>query len=218
MASEAVKLNVRGYRENPLAHRFMKQAGEPRGLALLLPGMGYGLAHAGLRYPEMLLLQLGFDTFGLETRYRPQEFQALSDEQALEWLKADALSAFGAASAASPSSEICVVGKSLGTLGVHLLLAEGILPQSSRLVWLTPLLKRPEVRQDLARYAEQSLVVIGTHDPDFRQDWLSELAAAGVETVVLDRADHSFNVQDDVFASLKHLETLVKRMESFLTR
>lgn len=218
MASQAVRLDVRGYRGDSLAHRFLRQEGEPRGLGLLLPGMGYGLAHAGLRYPEMLLAQLGFDTLGLETRYGTPDFQSLSEEQALEWLKADALGAFDAATATRAYAEICVVGKSLGTLGLLLLLAEGALPPASRLIWLTPLLKRSEVRENIMQYAEQSLVVIGTRDPHYRLEWLDELAAAGVKTLALAGADHSFNVDGDVFASLSHLTTIVGRIRSFLDR
>ncbi|CAM4145944.1 alpha/beta hydrolase [Deinococcus marmoris] len=218
MASQAVKLDVRGYRGDSLAHRFLRQEGETRGLGLILPGMGYGLAHAGLRYPEMLLSEMGFDTLGLETRYSAQDFQSLPDEQALDWLRADALGAFGAASAARSYSRVCIVGKSLGTLSMLVLLAEGVMPPSSRMVWLTPLLKRPEVRQDITRHAGQSLVVIGTKDPHYRPEWLAELAVAGAETLVLDAADHSFNVEGDVFASLGQLKTLVRSIKDFLER
>lgn len=216
MAVHSTTLDVRGYRGDSLAHRHLRQEGEPRGLGLILPGMGYGLAHAGLRYPETLLAELGFDTFGLETRYSTPDFQSLPDEEALDWLKADALGALGAATAARAYSEICVVGKSLGTLGLLLLLAEGALPPAPRLIWLTPLLMRPEVRENITRHAGQSLVVIGTQDPHYRPEWLDELAAAGAETLVLAGADHSFDVEGDVFASLRHLETMVRRIESFL--
>ncbi|GAA5511953.1 hypothetical protein Dcar01_00667 [Deinococcus carri] len=216
MPSQRAELDVRGYRNEPLEYRYRRQADKPAGLGLLLPGMGYGLAHPGLRYSALLLDELGFDTFGLETRYNSETFKNASDEEALAWLGADVAGALAAARAARDSSRLCIVAKSLGTLGLHLLLSGEPLPPQTSLVWLTPLLQYPEVRESIRQQASHSLVVIGTADPHYRKDWLDELAAAGATLLVLEGADHVFENTGDALASVGNLEQIVGGMKAFL--
>ncbi|GMA17443.1 hypothetical protein E5F05_11145 [Deinococcus metallilatus] len=216
MSSQRVELEVRGYRNEPLEHRYRRQDTEPAGLGLLLPGMGYGLAHPGLRYSALLLDELGFDTFGLETRYASEAFRNVSEEEAQEWLRADFAAALAAARGARNSSQLCVVAKSLGTLGLHLLLTEEPLPPQARLIWLTPLLSRPELRESIRQRGAHSLVVIGTQDPHYQTDWLNELAAAGTTVLVLEGTDHVFENAGDVMASVGNLEKIVGSMKAFL--
>lgn len=96
------------------------------------------------------------------------------------------------------------------------LLQDSELPVGTRLVWLTPLLMREEVWRSITRSAESSLVVIGTADSAYRPEWLDELRRAGAEVLVLEGADHSFLVADDVSASLDRMGELLGRLAAFL--
>ncbi|GHG05717.1 hypothetical protein GCM10017783_17860 [Deinococcus piscis] len=124
------------------------------------------------------------------------------------------LAAYRAAQTARASAEVCIVGKSLGTLGIHLLLSQEALP-GARLVWLTPLLGRPEVQARILERAATLLVVIGTLDPHFSSDRVQELRSAGAELLVLEGAHHNLMVQGDTVASLRHLCRVMQAIRDF---
>lgn len=218
MNLQQVELVVSGYRDEPLAHTYLQHLTPTPSLGVVLPGMGYGIQAPGLLYPTHALTELGFDTFALETRYATPLYQALSDHEALVWLMADVRGAYHAAWTARPYERLCVVAKSLGTLGLCLLLDTESVPARTPLIWLTPLLKRPEVMQQIIDHARQSLVVIGTDDPHYLPNRVELLSPAGVEMLVLNRTDHSFEGVDDTAASLKNLVKLVERLKRFVTR
>jgi hypothetical protein len=218
MALEQTELDVRGYRGDALVYTYHVQTPPSTSLGLLLPGMGYGMTAPGLRYAVDTLAESSWDTFALETRYNTSEFAAATEEQQRAWLSADLHGAFQAAWSARPYERLLVVAKSLGTLGLSLLLGAGRLPLASRLVWLTPLLNRSEVVESMLEHAPRSLVVIGTADPHYQPDVLTALAEAGAELLVLEAAGHSFGVADDTPALLNNLAQIMTRLRSWAGR
>jgi hypothetical protein len=89
------------------------------------------------------------------------------------------------------------------------------LPTSRRLIWLTPLLRQPLVRDRLLAHARDSLVVIGTADPHHLPDVLDDLRVAGAEVLELPDADHSLLVAGDVQASLRALGEVVTAVQKW---
>lgn len=215
MPAQREELTLTGYQSEALPHLFLRQE-KALGSALVLPGMGYGLAYPGLHYPIQLLAELGYDVLGLESRYANVEFLDADESEQRAWLSADAGAALAAVRAATPGIPLCLMGKSVGTVGMASLLQDSELPVGTRLVWLTPLLMREEVWRSITRSAESSLVVIGTADSAYRPEWLDELRRAGAEMLVLEGADHSFRVADDVSASLDRMGELLGRLAAFL--
>ncbi|MFC6592206.1 hypothetical protein ACFP81_09485 [Deinococcus lacus] len=215
MSVQYKALDITGYRNEPLANHFFHQEGATAG-ALVLPGMGYGPRQAGLSYPIELLTGLGYDVLALESRYGTPEFRNTPDAEALAWLQADAVGAFQAGNFAD-KQEFCLMGKSIGTIAMTAFLAAQQLPEHSRLVWLTPLLQREQVRQSIVQYAALSLVVIGSADPAYRQEWLDEVAQAGATVTILEGADHGFMVEGDAVSSVERLGELVGDVKEFLS-
>jgi hypothetical protein len=215
MTANPATLDVRGYRDEPLVHAYMQHEPAVSALGLMLPGKGYGITAPGLLYSAHVLSELGFDTFALETRYQTTAFQAVPQREALEWLKADAQAAYQAAWDARPYTQLCIVAKSLGTVGLTLLLSSGTLPAQARFVWLTPLLSRPELLEQMLLTAARSLVVIGNQDPEYHPVRLEALAAAGAQLLVLGGADHSFRVSGDTVAFLDNLRRIRERLRAF---
>lgn len=207
-------LDIKGYRAEAVPNYFFQPEGS-RGAALVLPGMGYGPQQAGLSYPIELLISLGYDVLALESRYGTPEFRATPDAEQRQWLQADALAAFESVGFVAKKN-FCLVGKSIGTIGMTAFLAVQALPANSKLVWLTPLLQREEVRQNITQHAAASLVIIGSADPAYRPEWLEELAQAGAVVKILDGADHSFMVKGDALASIARLGELVVAVKEFL--
>ncbi|UQN10586.1 hypothetical protein [Deinococcus sp. QL22] len=218
MTVQRVDLPVLGYRSEPLRHVYLQHPVPVTALGLLLPGLSYGLSRPGLLYASRTLTDLGFDTFGLDTSYHTPEFQALPDDMTRPWLTQDVEAAFQAAWQARSYTRLCLVAKSLGTLSLHFLLASGQVPEDAQLVWLTPVLNRPEVLEQILQRPSQSLVVIGTEDPHFQEERITHLLAAGVEVLVLTHADHALDVPGDTVASLAHLHRIMQRLRAFVTQ
>ncbi|ALW87905.1 hypothetical protein [Deinococcus actinosclerus] len=216
MTSETVTADVRGFRGEALPCVVNRHPpGEAVGAALLLPGLGYGARQPGLLYPALLLDELGFDTLALDTRWNVPAFMDAPQEEQLAWLREDVRAAYHAILPGRGGA--CVVAKSIGTLGLTLLLHGGAVPPGARLVWLTPLLERPEVRAAIAAHAATSLVVIGTQDGHYRPEWITELTGAGVQVLVLDGVNHGLQVEGDVVGTLGALHALMRDLRAFLT-
>ncbi|MBN1220455.1 MAG: hypothetical protein JXM69_16125 [Anaerolineae bacterium] len=212
------KININGYRDEPVPHTFFRQKTNSKHLAIILPGRGYTAQMPLLFYPVNLLLARGADVLRVDYAYdRRQDFQSLPVNEQMQWLFADVSAAYRAGVAQRNYQYLTLVGKSLGTLAMgHLLTTEG-LPQHVKAIWLTPLVKLDFLRQQIKQFGGASLFVIGTVDPHYDLTYLAELqAATGGDVVAIENGDHGLNVSDDVLQSIRALEQMMQAMVSFL--
>ena len=73
------------------------------------------------------------------------------------------------------------------------------------------------MRADIARWGGHSLFVIGTADPFYDAAYLAEVQhATRGETVVVDGADHSLEIQGDVLRSLEAIMQVMRALQQFL--
>ena len=146
-----------------------------------------------------------------------RDYVAASNEEQLHWLIADVTAACQVALSNRPYSRITAVGKSLGTLGVAHLLTQEYIPASAEAIWLTPVLGYEPLMQQIQEWRGRSLFVIGTSDPYYDLAHLSHVATAtGGEILVIEGADHSMEIEGDIYASLHALERVMHRAEEFL--
>lgn len=101
-----------------------------------------------------------------------------------------------------------VVGKSLGSLALPLVIERG-LPA----IWLTPLLNRPELVEALSRVTSKTLLVGGTAD----DSWNGDIAkASGQQVLELLDADHGLEIPGDPLASVGLLKEIVVAITLFV--
>lgn len=213
------RLDLEGYQNEPLPHTFYRQEDGAEHLAILFPGMGYTVAMPALWYPHSLLLDRGADVLAVQQNYTllPAFAEAGATERE-EWAFADGLAAYGAARAQRDYQHITLVGKSLGTLVMARLVAEEPALKVDSAVWLTPLLKRDNLRRQIAQWGGPSLFAIGTEDPQYRPELLAEVErATGSRSVVIERADHSLEIPGDVLGSIGEMERLIRTMAEFMS-
>lgn len=208
-------LEIAGYRDEPVPHRFFRQDGETRHVAIVLPGLGYTADMPLLHYPARLLLQAGADLLAVDYAYsRRADFTALPQDEQRQWLVADVSAACRAALAQGPYRQITLLGKSLGTVAMARLLDTEAALEHARTVWLTPVLTDDRVWAQLRREGRPSVVAIGTADPLYDEARIAEARALpGTEVVVIDGADHSLELPDDVFGSLAALEEVLRALQ-----
>jgi pimeloyl-ACP methyl ester carboxylesterase len=211
-------LDIVGYRGEALPHAFLKQSRDAHHVAVLLPGMGYTAHMPLLYYPMLELLRRRADVLRLETMYvKHPEYDRLSTAEKVRWAFTDAAAACRAALAQRVYDQVTLVGKSLGTLAMgHLITSEAALAQAQA-VWLTPLLGNDILRAQIQQARPRSLFVSGTADAHYNAARLAEVqAATGAETVVIEGANHSLELEGDVIASLRALERVVRAVQAFL--
>jgi hypothetical protein len=107
------------------------------------------------------------------------------------------------------ADDVVVVGKSLASAAAGLV-ADRVLPA----VWLTPLLDRARVVDELSRSARPALLIGGSADPAWVPDALADSGL--LQVVQLDGLDHSLQRPGNPAASLDALRAVTERIDRFL--
>jgi hypothetical protein len=107
------------------------------------------------------------------------------------------------------ADEVVVVGKSLASAAAGLV-ADRLLPA----VWLTPLLDRTPVVEDISRAPRPALLIGGSADGTWKPDALADHGLLHV--VQLDGLDHSLQRPGHPMASLDALRAVTERVDRFL--
>jgi hypothetical protein len=211
-------LDIRGHRDQAVPNTFFAQDSAADHLAVLFPGLGYTAHMPVLYYPRRLLLDRGVDVLLVEYDYRGRvPFRMPRDPERDGWFFEDVAAACEAGLGQRPYSGVTLVGKSLGTLAMGYLLAEDARLSRTRCVWLTPLLRNDRLRAQMRRAGDRSLSVIGTADSHYDPAYLEELRLAPPgESVVIEDADHSLEIEGDTVGSIRAVEQIVRVMQRFL--
>ena len=154
----------------------------------------------------------------MEYDYNRDEFSSLPEYERDRWLALDASAAWQAALAQQPYQQVTLIGKSLGTLALgRLLTTMGDLPPT-RSIWLTPLLRNEHLHAQMIQVRQPSLFVIGTADAHYDAALLVAVReATGGETVVIEGANHSLELEGDVIGSIRILEQIVQAIQAFVS-
>ena len=187
-------------------------------LAFVFPGLGYTAHMPVLYYPQRLLLEGGADVLLVEYDYREQaNLRMPRDPERDRWFFDDVAAACGAGLGQRPYTRVTLIGKSLGTLAMGYLLTEDARLSRARCIWLTPLLRDDRLRAQMRQARGHSLFVIGTADSHYDPAYLEEVRLApGGESVVIQGADHSLEIEGDTVGSIRAVEQTVRVMQRFL--
>lgn len=174
--------------------------GDPARVAVLLPGGGYSPARPLLHFARAVLQKHGWTTQELWWPNRwPQDENLHRD-----WINEHAARAV----AAEPGAQVLLVGKSLGTWATRTA-AELGLPG----IWLTPLLHKQQLVEDLRRATAPALLIGGTADVrTWRPEIVRELGHSYLE---LEGADHGLETDDDPVNSAEILKQVTAAMDEF---
>jgi len=211
-------LRIAGYRDELVPNTFFHQNGDAEHLGILFPGIGYSCQMPLLYYQTKLFLSLGLDVLWVEYAYnRRPDFQSLPNSERKNWVYADVRGSCKAGLEQRAYSNVTLSGKSLGTLVLgHLLISETALSHAQA-IWLTPLLKDEKLRTEIRKARQRSLLVIGTKDAHYDAASLEELKnLPHMATVVLEGADHSLEVEDNVSNSIRLMDQVIQEIKRFV--
>ena len=112
---------------------------------------------------------------------------------------------------------LTLIGKSLGTYALGIVVSAGFALPPTAAVWLTPLIRNEALRRQIREWGGPSLFVIGTNDPHYDPDLVEEVReSTGGEVVTIDGADHILEIAGDLPGSVRAVERVLVAMESFL--
>ena len=189
-------------------------------LAMVFPGLGYTCQMPLLYYSTLLLVDLGFDVLWVETNYGTnKEYLALNEEMKSEWIEKDTIAAWKSVMIKRNYKRVVLLGKSIGTVSLAVLLQERSLPKDTRNVLLTPLLNDKEVVASLQQNpTKRSLFVIGTADAYYDPVALKQVRENSKNKVlVVKGADHSLEIGENVSASIRVLEKTLGAIGEFVS-
>jgi len=217
-------LEIVGHNGQPVPNTCLRQQEGADQVGLVLPGLRYTCQMPLLYYASRVLLARHADVLWVEQAYHLLPgFQQLwgvplPGSEHERRLFDDAAAAYRAVLRQSSYQRVAVIGKSLGTLSMsHLLTSEPALADA-RAVWLTPLLRDERVCVALRKAPQPSLIVIGSADGSYEPALLDEIRASDRRRVlVIDGADHSLEIRNDMTRSLHVLGQVMDAIESFLS-
>ncbi|MFO7837376.1 MAG: alpha/beta family hydrolase [Candidatus Thorarchaeota archaeon] len=187
--------------------------------AITFPGRGYTTQAPLLYYTNRFLLYRGINVLNINYDYMDNEaFETKSQEEKMEWLKNDVVAAYTAAQNQLDEQLCCLVGKSLGTIALAYILEESSSARDAKFIWHTPLILLPEIRRALNDYTPDSLFLIGTKDPYYDENVLSELIdSTGGESLVIESANHGMEVSTNPLELLEVMERVIQSLTGFFS-
>jgi predicted alpha/beta-hydrolase family hydrolase len=218
MTHKITSLNIAGYGGNPVPNRFFCQEGAATTLAVLFPGLWYTCDMPLLYYPLELLLQRGADVLQLRTDYTVPSYQSLKPNERANWLFTDALAVVRAGRARRDYARLLLIGKSIGTLAIaHLITTQA--GADALTIWLTPLLREPQLVEAASYNKSPALFLAGTGDDLYDAAAMARIReAARAEALIIEAANHRLEIPGDLFASLRVLEQIMRGITDFLER
>jgi hypothetical protein len=179
-------------------------------LALILPGAGYTALGPVLHYPRLWALENGIDTLTVDYRTSGK----MAWQEAADFTASCAIAVFDAMSADHAYPNFMVIAKSLGTRAMAQLLEQRPALRTATCVWLTPIFADNAMMDAIQRYQPPSLFVAGTDDPSYDEERLkTTLAATGGRSLLIEGANHSLELKNDVRASLAVIPRLLDALD-----
>lgn len=211
-------LKIKGYGGRTLKNRLFKQPDDTQKVALVFPGLAYNSNMPILHYTINSILASGLNVFAVDYDYSNNpEYMKQSQRTRSDWLIGDVEAAIKVITEEENQKVVCLTGKSLGTLAMgHLLETQEEL-RDAKTIWLTPLIKNPQLLEQMLTYMKDAVLVIGTKDPHYDSDIIDRLnMATQLSGIVIDGANHSLEIEGDVTKSLRVLMQFVSILQQFL--
>lgn len=201
----AESIHIPGYQGEAELLRY-RQASSSSRVLLLLPGQNYAPVRSSLELLVEMALQRGWEVLALRYSFQVSAYSTRSMD--LDDLEREVL---GVLPFLSSYAEVCLAGKSLGTIMARRLLDRLEAPNRSLLL-ITP---NPEAV--LGEVDVDRLCLVGDRDRFLEQTAVAR-AARPDEWRVYPGADHGLLVEGDWRATAAVWQALVSDAEAFLTR
>lgn len=215
---EITNINIDGHDHQPIPNRFFRHKSGATTLGVLFPGLNYTNDMPLLFYTGKVLRLHGADVLQVNTDYTTPEFQALSTAERAQRLSSDAQAALQAGLAQRNYNRLVLAGKSIGTLVLSQLITSGQY-STALTIWLTPLLRQPQLVTAARQLKNPALFLSGTGDSAFDARVMDQIQAeTRAEAIIIPGANHSLEIESDLTGSLAALQEVVQGIDAFLDK
>lgn len=197
---------------------FFRQEEQTKHLALILPGLNYSCDMPLLYYAAQVMLAAGADVVQVKYDYsQSQSGRGFSLKEILPRMRMDCVQTAQLALQQRDYEHLTLIGKSLGTLAIPLLLDAGLSVQPQICIFQTPILNEMLPALGSIRQCPHTLHVIGTQDPYYNPALIEEFRTPEHDNFMLvEGANHSLEIPWELMKSLTILENVVDRMREFI--
>ncbi|MFW9813343.1 MAG: hypothetical protein ACFFF9_12855 [Candidatus Thorarchaeota archaeon] len=211
-------LDIKGYRGRNIRNSYYKQFTETEKVALVFPGLSYNTSMPLLHYSIEAILASGLNLLTVDYDYSTiPEFMEQPLRAKADWMIRDVEAALRIVTEVAEQEVACLVGKSLGTIAIGHILETYEEYRDAKTIWLTPLIKNPELMEQMLSYMKDAVLVIGTKDDQYDSDIIDRLNATTLLSgVVVEGANHSLEIEGDVTKTLRVLMQVVTIIQQFL--
>ncbi|XKE94728.1 alpha/beta hydrolase [Metaplanococcus flavidus] len=210
-----VKGSAEGYKGYGVPYLMIRQEEASDRLAVMLPGAGYTNQAPLFHYATDIYLQKGYDVLNVNYRYNDEFYDDFSMEELSEAVRFDVAKIIDQVMAESSYAKFCLIGKSFGTIALASELQRPLFRDAAA-IWLTPLIKRPDVFDAMQTLPNRALGFIGDEDPGYDDDrWNQIKTNPQMMLRLVPGTEHSLEIPGKTLASIDIMKDIMDEIEKF---
>jgi alpha/beta superfamily hydrolase len=217
---EATGMNVRegsvkGYKEMKVPFAFLNKTENPKGLAIILPGIGYTVRSPILHFATGAYLNRGYDVLHINYEYHTDQYDHFTYEELKSAVAADVMTVLHETLRDADFKSYYLVGKSFGCFAMPEALNFYPL-RNAKTVWLTPQLKAKNVFEEMLNIQNKGLCMIGDRDSFYNKESLEQLQTnKNIDYFIPPGANHALEIDDQTLESIDLVKRVVKMINEF---
>ncbi|MQR97221.1 hypothetical protein [Fictibacillus phosphorivorans] len=208
---------ISGYKNMKIPYVIQTKTDQPKGLAIMLPGIGYTVKSPLFHFSSGAFLNKEYDVLHVKNPYYSSDYEGYSFEEITSALINDVSTVLNQVIDHSIYKSFYVLGKSFGTMAMPTALDR--LPiQNTKAIWLTPRLSSLPVYQTLRTCKQDSLCVIGDKDPFYDEEKINQIIDnSSIACMIPPNANHALEVDGDILSSIDMIKSVMKRIDDFIS-
>ncbi|WP_137790289.1 alpha/beta family hydrolase [Bacillus sp. E(2018)] len=209
--------SVLGYKKMKIPYVIQSKTDDPKGLAVMLPGIGYTVKSPLFHFSSSAFLNKEYDVLHVNYPYYSTDYKDFSFDEITSALIHDVSTVLKEVVDHKIYKSYYVVGKSFGTMAIPTVL--DMLPaQNTKAIWLTPRLIDLSVFHTLRVCIQDGLCVIGDKDPFYDAEKINDIILnSSIESMIPTDANHALEVDNDILTSIDIVKSVIKRIDDFIT-
>ncbi|ANC76209.1 hypothetical protein ABE65_005045 [Fictibacillus phosphorivorans] len=208
---------ISGYKNLKIPYVIQTKTDQPKGLAIMLPGIGYTVKSPLFHFSSGAFLNKGYDVLHVNYPYYSSDYEGYSFEEITSALINDVSTVLNQVIDHSIYKSFYVLGKSFGTMAMPTAL-DRLPTQNTKAIWLTPRLSSLPVYQTLRTCKQDSLCVIGDKDPFYDEEKINQIIDnSSIACMIHPTANHALEVDGDILSSIDMIKSVIKRIDDFIS-
>ncbi|MGD6963588.1 alpha/beta hydrolase [Fictibacillus phosphorivorans] len=209
--------SVLGYKKLKIPYVIQSKTDEPKGLAIMLPGIGYTVKSPLFHFSSSAFLNKEYDVLHVNYPYNSVDYKDFSFDELTSALIKDVSAVLHEVLDQTNYNSYYVLGKSFGTIAIPTVLK--LLPiNDTKAVWLTPRLIDAPVFETIRTCKQDGLCIIGDKDPFYEVEKMNQiLLNSSIECIIPPGANHALEVDNDILTSIDIVKSVIKRIDDFIT-